>query len=711
MKNFLVNLLFTFSIFTLHAQNQMDFSVFEDPNTLQVHVNDFGATPNDNDFDDSGVRAAFEYALANLGENKTAVISFEENGVYNFNSESSDLMMFQFNGANSTINIKVNGNGATLLSHQLNKGYFRMSRFNTLFFTNLKFDFVKMPHSISKITSIDEANNSITVDWLSDSNTIEPDHPIYSAGTLSSDFGFFLNSGEKFPYLKGKIVENSSITVPTQNITKTSGNSYKIDFAGADHIEGVSVGDLFLLKARTNGSTTFRFDKINNVAFDDITIYASSTGTFNVSESNDLSFNDINIRPKNGRIYATNADGFHLKNNRKISITNSHVESIGDDIINISQSSKFRGVKTDDFKITVPLHAYYTYRVGDNIAFYNAIQAQIIKRANIVKIDTVGGKRVFEFDKSIPEQFSENLSEDFWMQNYNFKNATISNNRFLKSRRHGILVRHGNVNIVNNIVKFNSGSAISLNIENGTTGSFKEGFLSNNITISDNVFQRNAFNSRYLDSMELVYNADISVFVRGNKVPTNNILINKINILNNHFKNWNRKAIYATSTRNLIIKNNLFERRLKLGLNGNVIELDAIYKGEVSGNFSFIDSEDERKIYSNTSKTRLVTYKDNCVTSGPMSNCSNGHRPSVLEYEKIENIEALVYPNPTTGLVYFNESGNVQLYTSQGSLVTSFYVEKNSGYQLEKVPNGIYVARFTALEKEESVTRKIVINK
>ncbi|CAM1373236.1 T9SS type A sorting domain-containing protein [Tenacibaculum xiamenense] len=710
MKNFIVNLLFICSIFTLHSQNQTDISIFDNPNTLQVNVNDFGAVANDNGFDDSAVVDAINYAIANLGENKTAVINFEENGLYRFNSNSTSLMMFQFNGSNSTINIKINGNGATLMSHQLNKGFFRMSKFNFVYFTDLTFDFIEMPHSISKITSIDTSNNSIIVDWLSNSNTIKPDHSIFSSGTLSSDFGFFLNSGDKHAHLKGKIVDNSLITVPTREITRLSGNSYKIDFARADHIEGISEGDLFLLKARTNGSTTFRLDRANHVVFDNITIYASSTGTFNVSESNDLSFNNINIRPKNGRIYATNADGFHLKNNRKIRITNSHVESIGDDVINISQSSKSRIESISGNVATLPLHAYFTYKVGDNIAFYDAISANIEERANITAIDTVGGKRTFTFSKPIPSNYTKDSDERFWVQNYGFKNVTISNNTFMKSRRHGILVRYGDVSITNNLVRLNSGSAVSLNIENGTTGNFKEGFLSNNVTISDNIFQRNAFNSRYLSLDEPVYNADISIFVRGQGTPTKKTRINKINILNNQFKNWNRKAILATSTRNLVIKNNIFERRLKLGVNESVIELDAIWKGEVSGNISFRDSEDDRDLVSTTSDTKKVTINNNCVTSGAMSNCSKRAK-SISDIKKTDKIDSLIYPNPSNGLIQFSESGFVQLYTIQGRLISSFNVTDNKSYTITDAPQGMYVIRFTASEKNEPITRKIIINK
>ncbi|SED14097.1 Por secretion system C-terminal sorting domain-containing protein [Tenacibaculum sp. MAR_2009_124] len=710
MKNFLVNLLFIFSIFTLHAQNQMDLSIFDDPNTLQVYVNDFGATPNDIVFDDSAVINAIDYALENFGENKTVVINFEENGIYRFNSDDSSLMMFRFNGFDSTINIKFNGNGATLMSHQLNKGFFRMTRFNKVCFTNLNFDFIEMPHSISKITSIDRTNNSIMVDWLSDSNTIKPDHSIFASGTLSSDYGYFLNSGDKYAHLRGKIVDNSLITVPTRSITNVSGNSYKIDFAQEDHIEGISEGDLFLLNARTNGTTTFRLDKINNVVFDNITIYASSTGTFNVSESNNLSFDNVKVKPKSGRIYATNADGFHLKNNRRISITNSHVESIGDDIVNISQSTKSRIDSISGNVATLPLHAYYTYKVNDNIAFYDAIEANILKRAKIVAIDTIGGKRTFTFSESIPTQFSDNLEGRYWMQNYSFKNVTISGNKFLKSRRHGVLVRHGDVNITNNVVRLNSGSAVSLNIENGTTGSFKEGFLSNNVTIADNFFQRNAFNSRYLSLDESVYNADISIFVRGNGVPTNNILINKINILNNQFNNWNRKAIYATSTRNLIIKGNSFERRLKLGVNDAVIELDAIWKGEVSGNVSFKDSEDNRELVTITTNTKRVTIEDNCVTAGPTPDCINEAK-SISKTKKAEKVGALIYPNPSNGLIHFSELGFVQLYTIQGRLVSSFNVTSNRSYNVSDLPKGMYILKLIISEQKQLITRKIIINR
>ena len=79
----------------------------------------------------------------------------------------------------------------------------------------------------------------------------------------------------------------------------------------------------------------------------------------------------------------------------------------------------------------------------------------------------------------------------------------------------------------------------------------------------------------------------------------------------------------------------------------------------------------------------------------------------ITNYEKAS---PLLYPNPSTGQLHFNDDVNrVQLYNTMGELVYHSIVNGSKLIQLTNLPAGVYFARLEV--NEENITEKIVLKK
>jgi hypothetical protein len=80
-----------------------------------------------------------------------------------------------------------------------------------------------------------------------------------------------------------------------------------------------------------------------------------------------------------------------------------------------------------------------------------------------------------------------------------------------------------------------------------------------------------------------------------------------------------------------------------------------------------------------------------------------------LSLEIFRASEIQVYPNPTSGKIYFNNIRNktdIDIYTIEGRKLSSFQINSDKGLDLN-LTNGLYLFRMTSEEK--SIIKKIVV--
>ena len=591
-----------------------DISLFGS-STLYFKVEDYGAVANDGVDDFDAINRTIIAALESSSATQAVAVVFIANGKYIIDIPAShtQAQAFSFTGEDKVLWIK--GNNSQLVSPQLNRGFFRFDKFKTIYVSGLTFDLETMPHSLSKITAIDDEGISITTKGFPGLNTLAPDDGFFAEPSLTGKFGFFLDSGAKHPSLKGKIVNNSAITVAVKSISKRGDNTYKYTFGNAKYLSGISLGDLFIRMARTNGRGIFKFTANETVYVEKVKIHASAAGSFNATGNKSVTFDRVTVKPRTGRYYATNADSFHLKNNRSIYIDSAFQESVGDDFVNISQNTSLNIESINGNQITLRNGlSLASYIIGDTIDFFDSINAVTLGSATILAIARTGNKITFTLSDSIPAEFDANKSH--WMQNTSFDGVVIKNSRFIKSRRHGILVRTPRVLLKNNTIKFNSGAGIAINTENGTTGSFSEGYIGHTITITDNVLERNSFNALH-NSPEHEDFAQISMYIQGDGVLSQKKLLHDIVIKNNTFKFWVRKGIYIHSARDVDVINNQFINRVRFPYvpQDNVIAVSAASNINITGNSSTKDNMPSKPFVNVAGNTEHVNINNNCVTS------------------------------------------------------------------------------------------------
>lgn len=91
---------------------------------------------------------------------------------------------------------------------------------------------------------------------------------------------------------------------------------------------------------------------------------------------------------------------------------------------------------------------------------------------------------------------------------------------------------------------------------------------------------------------------------------------------------------------------------------------------------------------------------------------------SVENPDTFINDDFNVYPNPANQTVYFdrnsglmNDEYTVQLFNLSGQVTLSSITSLSNHLDVSNVPNGIYFIRFTNLDNQQIITKKIIISK
>ncbi len=136
--------------------------------------------------------------------------------------------------------------------------------------------------------------------------------------------------------------------------------------------------------------------------------------------------------------------------------------------------------------------------------------------------------------------------------------------------------------------------------------------------------------------------------------------------------------------------------------NGGTI--DAI---QIESHQSVRFTSNARTLYADSLAEAMLEY----IEKHYFMNFSNGYCNYLSSIPKTETYDLTIYPNPTSGKLFFNglnKNSNYQLITIQGKIIQSGEIEANSSIDLSLIPNGIY---FIKLIDEENLLVKKIIKK
>ena len=296
------------------------------------------------------------------------------------------------------------------------------------------------------------------------------------------------------------------------SVENVSGREYKLVFSESfkTYDSSIKIGDRFAFKSLWSA---YDFGETNKYGRPDLlAVTRSKDITFDGIKTNGallmlapvsycdgrITFKNCEMKPTNGDLITSAADGIHATANRfGIIVENCNLRNAFDDLINTEAFCGKVETKLNGYTFETSRDMYC--RVGDEIRFFDTENHAVIGRAFLKAIEkTADGKYRLTLDRAVDGVVSaEEASVPTVMYNMNAANSgnIIKNNTLANSRRHAYIIRSANSIIENNRMENNSGAATEA--ANEIYGSGNEGLFPSALTFRNNVVQSEGISSLY----------------------------------------------------------------------------------------------------------------------------------------------------------------------------------------------------------------------
>jgi hypothetical protein len=480
-------------------RNQRQMPLVSLATKQDVLVSKFGAIINDGKDDLSSLQAAFDAAKKLSSASNPVRVVFEK-GVYDIMPTGTQNQSLFVTNAN---NIVFEGKGSEIRNHNPVIGFVYVNSCNNIIFKDLIFDYAILPFTQGKVTEVDVANNSFTIQ-------IDAGFPLLSESHFTS--------AQSWGCLKdatGKLKSGANNLFPHKGWTQISGNLFKVKTPNKMYTSQVELGDYFVEIARYNSKTIFYTVSSKNVTFLNINIYAAPAGSFGGQENYELNIVNCKVIPKpgSGRVHSGNADIIHISGSFFGPwVQGCRFEAFTDDAVNLKHSSrailevvsptvikvKYNVRQTDKLVIFSP-------RAGMPIATPNAITNVVNLGNNIFEV-------TFDGNHNVTVVGEQQTADKVYFTNIASESAVFRNNVIKNGRRFGILFQSSYAQVKD--CTFENLSSSGIKIENHVD--WGEGYIANNIEIINNSFVNCGFDSTYIGDPN---SAAISALVSKLKSP------------------------------------------------------------------------------------------------------------------------------------------------------------------------------------------------
>jgi hypothetical protein len=517
MKKLIISLAVLFFVFNSKA------------NTISVAA--YGAIPNDGLNDKTAITNAINAAVS--GD----IVIFPT-GTYNLDGAGTKLMLFSKN------NLIIDGQGSTLTCTTWSIVFGCYSSNNITvknFIVNWDND---LPFSGGTVI----AKGATYVDVQ-----VKGNHTVRTGLTVGAIFKY--DSINMRPFTNGYDIYQSNATTTTM----PSPGVLRVPVI-AGSLPSINVNDNIVIRFQVYSGDFFNTigPNVSNITLDNITVN-SEPGMFLYSRSiSNMTINNINIIRKPGYWMTATADGLHFNNNRgTISVTNSTMESMGDDGVNFhSNYTKITAKGINTITLVNASNGAITYAdqdpvIGDSLEVTDPATLAIVAKLYVQSVTRNASDITVTATANIPaavavNQFVANASAT--------PVGTVSNSIIRKNRARGILIQNRNVLVNNCTLQNNSMPGVLIET---TAYSFFESITPRNVTIQNCTFN----NSNYWNG----YPAQLSIRALNNSgaaAPAG--VVKNINIFDNTFTGSynstdNRCAINISSADSIYIRGNTFD--------------------------------------------------------------------------------------------------------------------------------------------------------
>lgn len=577
----------------------------------EVSVNDFGAKAEKNYCNTKAFAAAIDYCR----KNKIGKLTIPR-GTYYFREcdTSSHLMLHGME------NFMLDGEGSELIFETLHS-YLSIQDSKGILVKNLVMDWNwdKAPlASIGVITKVAE-----------DGSYIECNFPEYE--DVSDDMKFSIvgpfDAARYTPGCKGGIEfrpyqndhvkksedevsdkkmqelvrELSNIFLPKQeNVRKGVLRFYTVssDFT----IKNFHRGDCFRFRHYEYDILTVPIVDAKNITLENITLFSSpGSGFVGNGDICGLHFKNckVTVRPGTARSISTATDCLHVCNSQgNFIIENCEFGYAGDDCINIHDNSSM-GIHVVDSHTLLAKRVTkeaVLFEVGYPVELRNPDLSPVGFTSMLSSVTYQPESRtcLLTFDDELPKELSPDTV--LWNKRFETQNYIIRGCRFVNNRARGVLLQGSRGLVEDNVFENIQGAAIQ--IETGSESRWSEGHGVKNLIIRNNVIRHCDLNAW---QMAVLYMGVYLPDGRTKESVFENILIEK-----NSFIDCPRLAMYLSSCKNVIVRDNVIVNAGQLPLSkhnyGSSTMEAPIYGEEYYGIIQFEKAfnciEENNKIYA-----------------------------------------------------------------------------------------------------------------
>ena len=561
---------------------------------MTVYVKDYETVVNDNDDKRDAVVRAFKAAAAFAEAGIPTTLEFETGKMYKI-SEKQDA--FALLDLDNLSNFTIEGNGCTIVFERPTNSFINIEGCTNIKINNISVEYNERIIIYGNVKSKNIEENSINIE-IPDDSPLPADESwaqFYCTNPIDGQwiFGTFMNSEKAIP----GFMPFDALMIKT--IEKVQDREYRVTFKDSisNYASSINVGSRFVFKSRWN---SYDFGENNKYGRPDFLVVSHSKDiTFDGIETNGsllmlapvsycdgrITFRNCKMKPTNGDLITSAADGIHLGTNRfGVIVENCELTNSLDDLINTQTYCGNVEKKIDECIFETSRDMFC--RIGDEIKFFDTENHEVIGSAFLKTIErTDDGKYRLTLDRAVDGIVSlEEANSPTVVYNMNAANSgnIIKNNIFANSRRHAYIIRSANSIIENNYMENNAGAATEA--ANEIHGGVNEGLFPSSLTFRNNTVKSEGISSKYIPFNIYSWNAR-----QGDQKAIDGVLIenNTIDVpsVNGSIRINSVNGLYMLN--NTIKSNAEFDRDVSpiTISNSNIAQIDGVdfsYKQNVS---------------------------------------------------------------------------------------------------------------------------------
>lgn len=440
-----------------------------------ISAADYGVIPNTGEDMTENIQNAIEMLSSG------ATLTFDE-GEYIVSPKVGEKYCLDLTGENDVV---INGGGAKFLLSDSFSGFMRINGGSRITVKNLAVDYINKPWEQGTVIN--------TVKAASD------EEKSYFDMELSENSGFFNTELFKNNVSACFLTVRDDADPTLQN--KKSNEHYLVcgvlplgenvyRFYVSDWSEymifsgGMEAGDKVIVNLRNMSGSALNIGGASDVEINNVTVYASGEcGIKAAYMGGDLTLDGFRMLISEGRWICSNADGVHFQFSRgKFIAKNCVFEGLSDDCINLYQIPL--SVASADNGTLAFCGAAQRPKAGDLLTVINSNTGRVKYRgAEVINTTSEGVTLNGDYTEIGP-------GDSVFIENGMFGYSEITNNKFLNSRRYGLIIRAENILVEGNEFRNLGNDAVASHCTSGEGMALTNAQFRRN-TISDCGYLRN----------------------------------------------------------------------------------------------------------------------------------------------------------------------------------------------------------------------------